>query len=151
MFTKRKTDKYVILLLAGGLFCFFSYRPRFRIATQMPLEFLDTSQVKTKAQRTAEEKLANAYWACVVNSIQWKFTYGNRLPPVPPPEFAITGGDLAPASDISARARYWQKVQQVWNIPTIWNEQYEWNTGWTIAWTDDIKSVGSWFYSRLPR
>src|SRR5690348_9855496 len=115
MFTKRKTDKYVILLLAGGLFCFFSYRPRFRIATQMPLEFLDTSQVKTKAQRTAEEKLANAYWACVVNSIQWKFTYGNRLPPVPPPEFAITGGDLTPASDISARARYWQKVQQVWN------------------------------------
>jgi hypothetical protein len=151
MFVKRKTDKYVILLLAAGVFCFFSYRPRFRISTQMPVEFLDASQVKTKAQHTAEEKLANAYWACVVNTIQWKYTYGNRLPPVAPPEFTITSGDPATADDVSARARYWQKVQQVWNIPNIWNKQYEWDTGWTVAWTDDAKAVGSWFYSRLPR
>jgi hypothetical protein len=151
MFMKRKTDKYLILVLALGVFCFFSYRPRFRIATQMPVEFLDASQVKTKAQRTAEEKVANAYWACVVNTIQWKYTYGNRLPPVSPPEFTINNGDLATASDMAARARYWQKVQQVWDIPSIWTKQYEWDTGWTVAWTDDIKAVGSWFYARLPR
>jgi len=151
MFVKSKTDKFVILLLAIGVFCFFSYRPRFRISTKMPVEFLDASQVKTKAQRTAEEKLANAYWACVVNTIQWKYTYGNRLPAVVPPEFAITSGDPATAADVSARSRYWQKVQQVWNIPNIWNKQYEWDTGWTVAWTDDAKAVGSWFYARLPR
>ena len=151
MFLKRKSDKFVVVLLAGGLFCYLSYRPKFRISAQMPVEFLDTSHAMTKTQRAAEEKLATAYWACVVNSIQWKYTYGNRLPAVPPPEFSITGGDPVAASNGSGRERYWEKVQQVWNIPSIWTKQYEWDTGWTVAWTDDIKAVGNWFYARLPR
>jgi hypothetical protein len=151
MFIRRKTDKYVVLLLAAGIFCFLSYRPRFRITAQMPAEFLDTSHATTKSQRIAEERLASAYWGCVINTIQWKYSYGNRLPSGPPPEFNVSSGDLASASDVSARERYWQKLQQVWNIPAIWTKQYEWDTGWTVAWTDDIKAVANWFYSRLPR
>ena len=151
MFIKRKTDKFVIVLLAAGVFCFLSYRPRAHITAQMPVEFMDTSHLETKSARIAEERLASAYWSCVVNTIQWKYAYGHRLPPVPPPEFSIAGDVLETASDVSARTRYWQRLLQVWNLPTIWTKQYEWDTGWTTAWTDDIKSVGSWFYSRLPR
>ena len=150
MFIRRRFDILIIVLILAGIFCFLSYRPRSRISAQMPVEFLDVSNSENRQQRIAEEKLAKAYWDCVVNTIQWEYTYGYRLPSSPPPEFTVTRGDVPAGSDLAARTRYWQKLQQVWNIPTTWQKQYEWDTAWTTTWTEDLKAVGSWFYAKLP-
>jgi hypothetical protein len=132
-----------------GVFCFFSYRPNFQIVQQMPKEFLDVSASTTPRQRIAEEKLAHAYWNCVVGTIQWKYGYGYSLPATPPPEFAIANSEPG-ASDPAARLRYWGKVHEVWYLAGTWQKKYEWSTAWTTAWSDDIKAVGSWFYARMP-
>jgi hypothetical protein len=147
LFMKRKSDKLIIVLIFGGVFCYFSYRPHFEIAPQMPNEFLDRSAA-SRRQHVAEERLAQGYWKCVVTTIQWKYRYGETLPASPPAEFVIAnneGGD-----DATARLRYWDKVHEVWYLSSTWQKQYKWSTAWITTWTDDIRAVGSWFYSRRP-
>jgi hypothetical protein len=149
LFIKRSFDKLLVVLAVAVVFCLLSYRPRSHISAQMPPEFLDASTVASTRQRVAEERLAKAYWDCVVNNIQWKYSYGSRLPQDPPPEFILTRADFVAGSEPSTRARYWRKLQQLWYMPNTWKKQYEWDTTWTISWMDQVKSVGSWLYSRL--
>ena len=64
------------------------------------------------------------------------------------PDFAPARADIT-AVDTATRARYWQKLQEVWYLPTVWEKHYEWDTRWTTTWMDQVKSVGDWLYSRL--
>jgi len=148
LFIRRSYDKLLLLLAAATVFCLLSYQPKSRINAQMPPEFLDVSGIRNPRQRMAEERLAKMYWGCVVGNIQWEYTYGSRLPQDPPPEFAPAGADIT-AVDTATRARYWQKLQEVWYLPTVWEKHYEWDTRWTTSWMDQVKSVGDWLYSRL--
>ena len=148
LFIRQKFDKALVLLILVVGFCLLSYRPISRITPEMPKEFLDISSIGNTRQRIAEERLAKMYWGCVVGNIQWEYTYGSRLPQDPPPEFAPAGADIT-AVDTATRARYWQKLQEVWYLPTVWEKHYEWDTRWTTTWMDQVKSVGDWLYSRL--
>ena len=151
MFIKRKTDKFVIVLLAAGLFCFLSYRPRQR---QVPAADLPREQGHALVPGRRSGELAGGEGGEVVRRQQPGrdvLAVEGGVGAVVRDTAVIAGDRLETASDVSARTRYWQRLAQVWNLPTIWTKQYEWDTGWTTAWTDDIKSVGSWFYSRLPR
>src|SRR2546430_16352210 len=93
MFIRQKSDKLVILVLLAGLFGFLSYRPKFQINNQVPVEFLSSSDPEPRARTAAEERVAKAYWDCVVNSIQWKYNYGSRLPQDAPAEFIVVRSD----------------------------------------------------------
>ena len=89
-----------------------------------------------------EEKIARAYWECVVNQVQWKYAYGYRLPASPPAEFTING-----VADSDSRARYWRRLQQVWYLPTSWKKDYEWDTSWATQW---FVTSAQWLYSHIP-
>jgi hypothetical protein len=148
MFMRGKFDKLIIPMIFVGVFCFFSYRPHFEIVPQMPKEFPDRSASNTRHEQAAEETLAQRYWKCVVTTIQWKYRFGETLPATPPAEFVIANSDGG--DDAAARLRYWGKVHEVWYLSSTWQKQYKWSTAWITTWTDDIRAVGSWFYSRLP-
>src|SRR5207247_11272960 len=84
LFIRQKFDKALVLLILVVGFCLLSYRPISRITPEMPKEFLDISSIGNTRQRIAEERLANAYWDCVVTNIQWEYHYGFSLPHAPP-------------------------------------------------------------------
>lgn len=149
LFIKRSSDKLLVVLAVAVAFCLLSYRPRSHINAQMPTEFLDAPSVDSPRQRVVEERLAKAYWNCVVNNIQWEYSYGSRLPQDPPPDFVLTRADFAAGADLSNRTRYWRRLHHVWSMPNTWKKQYEWDTTWTTTWMDQVKSVGGWLYSRL--
>jgi hypothetical protein len=130
MLMKWRFDKFVIPLLAAGLFGYVSYQPKFRLRLDMPPAFVDASSSGPAQEQAPEEKIARAYWDCALTEIQWKYSRV-YLPPYPPPEFKITGEDLgAAATDSGIRARYWRKLQEVWYLPSTWKKSYEWNVGW---------------------
>jgi len=152
LFVRQKSDKLLILVLLAGLFAFLSYRPKFQINKQVPVEFLSSSEPEPRARTAAEERMAKAYWDCVVNNIQWKYNYGSRLPQDAPPEFIVIRSDLgANAADGETRARYWRKLQQVWYLPSTWKKEYVWDASWTTRWIETLKDFTRWLQSRLPR
>jgi len=148
MFIKRGYDKVLIPVLAAGIFVYASIRPTFRMRPDMPREFIDASSSLPAQKRASEEKIARAYWTCVVTEIQWKYVYGYHLPQEPPPEFAVaTQGLDTAATDPATRERYWHKLQEVWYLPSTWTKGYEWDFNWLTGW---LRSASQWLHRLLP-
>ena len=136
-----------VILLAAAFFMYGSYQPHYRLSPEMPAEFVDLAS--PSVGKTAEAAVARAYWQCMVEEVQWKYTYGGVLPHDPPPEFSVPGTTLGNnAAAPGTRLRYWQKVQHVWFLPTAWSKGYEWDTAWV---GDAAKSAGNWLYARMGR
>ena len=148
LFIRQKFDKVLVLLISAVGFCLLSYRPISSITPEMPKEFVDISSIGNRRQRLTEERVAKAYWDCVVNNIQWEYHYGSSLPQNPPQDFMPVRADVTTV-DTATRTRYWRKLQEVWYLPTTWQKHYEWDTRWTTSWIDQVKYVGSWLYSRM--
>jgi hypothetical protein len=142
MFIKRGYDKALVPLLAAGIVVYASIRPTFRMRADMPREFIDASSSLSAQKRASEEKIARAYWTCVVTEIQWKYVYGYHLPQDPPPEFTANA-----AADPATRERYWRKLQEVWYLPSTWTKGYEWDFSWL---TNGVRSASQWLYQYLP-
>jgi hypothetical protein len=148
MLIRWKIEKFVIPLLAVGLIVYTSYRPKFRLRLDMPPTFVDLSGSSPAQKRVAEELLARAYWDCAVTEIQWKYSRA-YLPPSPPPEFNVTSEDsTVTAGDPDARARYWQKLQDVWYLPNTWEKSYEWDLGWL---RDPLVSLRGRFHDYIEK
>jgi hypothetical protein len=144
----RKHDIMAIVAVVVCIVAYASFRVEFRLRAQMPPEFFDASRVPAN-KRVSEEKIARAYWKCAVTQVQWKYGYAHRLPDEPPDEFEVTAEEAgAAAHDSAVRARYWQKVRDVWVISSVWSEQYEWNT---IALKQSMQSAGEWLESTMRR
>jgi hypothetical protein len=135
MFIKRrKSDWALVAFLTLGFFLYASYQPRFRLRAEMPPEFIDAPLTGSFSRPNGEEKIARAYWSCLVDNIQWKYGYGHTLPVDPPLDFtAVEGPGLTPEGAAN-RARYWRKVQHVWYLPIAWQKNYEWDFNWTTDW-----------------
>jgi hypothetical protein len=75
--------------------------------------------------------------------IQWKYTYGVRLPDSPPEQFQ-PNTQLAPGSEpiSSSRVRYWHRLQRVWLQPSSWVTSQTWSTDWL---TMPIAKTLNWF------
>jgi hypothetical protein len=142
LFKRQRIDRLLLALIVVGLFLYASYRPRFRLRAEMPPEFLDQSV--NVAKKGGEEKIAQAYWECLVDDIQWKYGYGHSLPGEAPLEFNLG----TQRSDYLAddRARYWHRAQRFWYIRSAWAEEYEWNFDWTTDW---IQTGGEWLHRRF--
>jgi hypothetical protein len=145
MAVHRKHDIAAILLVVLCIIAYASFRPKFRLRPDMPVEFFDASRWPP-AKRASEEKIARAYWRCAVSEVQWKYGYAQRLPDDPPPEFSINVPDALKNS--ASRARYWERLREVWEISAIWQKQYEWNT---ISLRDSFQSAGQWLEEQMRR
>jgi hypothetical protein len=148
MAVQRRYDiiAIVVFVILVGLYA--SIRSEFRLRSTMPVEFFDASRVPAE-KRTAEARIAEAYWKCAVTQIQWQYGYAHRLPDEPPAGFSVTAAEAGSAAQDSAvRARYWQKLRAVWSISTVWHQQYEWNT---ISLTQSLQSAGQWLETHMRR
>jgi len=142
MFIQRKLDKYVLAVLATGLFVYLTFQPVHRLRSEMPPEFTDSPSSAPAPQRAAEERIARAYWNCAVTEIQEQYSYGRQLPLDPPPGFQLTEQPHGTAAETSAaRQRYWRKLRQLWYVPSIWSEHYGWDFTWL---TGSAKAAGEW-------
>jgi hypothetical protein len=148
MAVHRRYDIMAIVALVIIIVLYASIRSEYRLRATMPVEFFDASRVPAE-KRAAEEKIAEAYWKCAVTQIQWQYGYAHRLPDQPPAEFSVTVAEAGSAAQDSAvRARYWQKVRNVWGVSTAWHQQYEWNI---ISLTESLQSAGQWLESHMRR
>jgi hypothetical protein len=148
MLVNRKFDVTAIAVLALGVAAYAAFQPRLRLRPDMPPEFFDAAGV-TLAKKAADRKLAEAYWKCAVTEIQWKYGYAHRLPDDPPAEFSLTVSQVGvAANDESSRIRYWQKVRQVWFLPSVWKEDYGLDLS---SMKRSFESAGGWLEDRMWR
>jgi hypothetical protein len=144
----RRHDLTFIVVIVLCVVAYASFRTEFRLRENMPVEFFDPSRVPA-GHRASEEKIARAYWKAAVTQVQWVYGYAHRLPDEPPDEFVVTNGEAGPAAhDPAVRARYWQKLRDVWGISAVWHEKYEWNT---IVLRQSFQSAGQWLESMMRR
>jgi hypothetical protein len=139
---RRKYDVLGIVILVVGIVAFASFRSEFRLRSDMPVEFFDGQRVP-REKRSAEEKVARAYWDCAVKEVQWKYGYAHRLPEDPPPEFSLSAVEVgAVAKDESVRRFYWQKLRSTWNVAALWKSQWEWNF---VTFRQSLRTGGDWW------
>jgi hypothetical protein len=144
----RRHDILAIVIIVLCVVGYASFRTEFRLREKMPAEFYDSSRAPA-GKRASEEKIARAYWKAAVTQVQWKYGYAHRLPDDPPDEFAVTSEEVGPAAQDSAlRARYWQKLRDVWGISGVWQEEYKLNT---IVLRQSFRSAGQWLESTMRR
>ena len=134
LFKRQKFDWLLVVFVAVGLFLYASYQPRFRLRPDVPPDFVDTPVNGSWQRPSAEEKIARAYWTCLVEDIQWEYGYGHTLPIDPPPDFTAMEGSGMTSEDAANRIRYWHRAQPVWYLPTTWKKDYEWDFNWTTDW-----------------
>jgi hypothetical protein len=145
LFKRQKTDWVLLALVALGVFLYSSYRPRFRLRAEMPAEFVDPGT--DPARKSGEQEIAQAYWARLVEDVQWRYGYGHSLPGDPPVEFNLSmlGKNSVP-EDQATRLRYWRRAQRFWPIRNAWSEEYEWSFEWTTDW---LQTGGDWLHRRF--
>jgi hypothetical protein len=135
MFINRNFDKLAVVLLLIGVFVYASINPVHRLQTDMPKAFSDSPASWPAGKRAEDAKVAQAYWDCVISTIQWKYGFGNQLPQDPPPEFSVSEAQLGGvAVDPVARARFWGKLKEVWYLSSTWKDGYEWDSSWVSRW-----------------
>jgi hypothetical protein len=136
LFKKQKGDWLLLMLIVAGLFLYASYQPRLRLRPDMPAEFVDQSADAFK--NSGEQKIAQAYWGCLVDDVQWRYGFGHSLPAEPPVEFNLgTQGKGSVSEDSATRMRYWHRAQHLWYLNSSWKRQYEWSFDWSTDWLQD--------------
>ena len=148
MLVNRKFDAIVAVAIVG-LLAYATLQPQYRLRADAPPEFMREAHAMPPQKRALEEKVARAYWNCAVTEIQWRYGYGHRLPQSAPAEFTISSPELGPtASDSDTRARYWNRLQEVWYMRTIWSKEYGWNFR---SLSDSFEAAGRWFEEHIFR
>src|ERR1700745_4016496 len=81
LFKKQKGDWLLVGLLIVGLFLYASFQPRLRLRQRMPSDFVE--QRADFSKQGEEQKVAQAYWNCLVDDVQWRYGFGHNLPGEP--------------------------------------------------------------------
>jgi hypothetical protein len=125
MLFSKKTVTLMFVAAVLGIVVYGSFQPTFRLKRDMPKGFMEEQYSWSPQKRTQEEKIARAYWLCALDSVQWNYGYGHRLPDDPPAEFLITAKEVGTAAtDTESRIRYWRNLERVWYLPTTWEKTY---------------------------
>jgi hypothetical protein len=144
----RRYDVIAIIVVVICIMAYASIRSEFRLRSTMPAEFFESSTVP-REKRAVEERLAKAYWKCAVTQVQWRYGYAHRLPEQAPPDFSVTVEQAGrAANDQNLRARYWQKLRELWGVSALWQQRYEWNT---ISLRNSLQSAGQWLENHMRR
>jgi hypothetical protein len=148
MLVNRKFDAIAVVGIIG-LVGYVALQPQYRLRPDPPPEFIREAHSMSPQKRAAEERIARAYWRCAVTDVQWHYGYAHRLPQNAPVEFMISSQEFGPAaSDSDARARYWNKLQEVWYMRTVWNKEYGWNFR---SLSEAFEAAGRWFEEHVTR
>jgi len=120
----------IILFALGAVVALLSRQARMQLLSEPPGAFVAPLPEWQAPRRQAEQRLARAYWACVVNGLQFRYSYGSALPEVAPEEFRINPMTLPDRSVATEQARdfYWQRLRKLW--PYAWRRIYVWDTNW---------------------
>jgi hypothetical protein len=148
MFVKRKLDKIVVILVLAAIFLYASIRPTFHVRGDMPAAFADRSSLTQPADAKQQDKIAKAYWSCVVTQIQWKYGYGYHLPDTAPPEFAVAALELRMGAEADTRERYWRNLRDIWYDPNTWVTEYQWDFGWA---NNPARSTENWLQEHFSK
>ena len=141
MFSRHHTDKLIYPIILFVIILLISYRPQYRLRSEMPSAFFAGSAQKNDSQR----RIAGAYWQSAQTDIQWKYPHGHSLPADPPEEFRVDARSLGSiAVDAATRSLYWHRLQQVWISPEAWQQNYEWDWSWT---SDPFTSASEWLHN----
>lgn len=141
MFFRHSTDKLIYPVIFVVLLLVVSYRPAYRLRSDMPQGFFPATE-PCGPKRPTEQKIACAYWDSAQMNIQWQYPHAHQLPVEMPPAFAIDAPALGPAaSSQEIRQFYWRRLQDVWYVPDTWNKTYEWNWSWA---KDPLEAGGEW-------
>ena len=148
MAVRRGKDVFWILAAVLALLAYASLRSEYRLRAQMPMEFFD-GHALSPARRIQEQRVAEAYWNCALTQIQWNYGYAHRLPEEPPSTFVI-GDERAgtAAKDPVLRARYWQRLREVWDLSSAWQRHYEWSP---ISLRESFRDAGDWLVEHMRR
>jgi hypothetical protein len=146
--SRRKKEIVWILLGVVVLLAYASLRSEYHLRSQMPPEFFNAT-APAQARRADEKRAAEAYWNCAVTQIQWDYGYARRLPDLPPADFVIQADQAgAAARDPVLRARYWQKLREVWVLSSSWQQRYTWSP---ISLRESFRSAGDWLETHMRR
>ena len=139
---RRKYDIAIIIGIVLVLLSFASFRSEFRLQSDMPAQFFDGAQAR-REKRGSEEKIARAYWDCAVKEVQFKYGYAHRLPEDPPEEFILSPQEVGPgARDESLRRYYWQRLRSVWNVSSVWKDQWQFSF---FTFRQSLRTGGDWW------
>jgi hypothetical protein len=125
---------FLLALVPAGAAVYLSTRPVMRLRTEPPAGFIDSNPKWTAKRAAAEDQLGHAYWDAAVQNVQTMYHNGSSLPASPPVAFQVDAETLAASGvkidSAAARAHYWQKLRDLWDQPTTWEQSYGWNTDW---------------------
>ena len=142
--------KLIIVALVAGFFTFISFHPAYQLRDEVPADFREVPGPSAPEKRAAEDKIARAYWDCVVHDIQWKYGRGQPLPPLPPDEFRIKSQDLGnDGGDPKIRNGYWRRLQAIWYAPSIWKKDYKFDLSWMAMPFELARDVVHYFFHKL--
>ncbi len=134
---KPKRTKNVPLWLTcfavlGLATIYLSRHSRMELVPSPPNDFSEVRLAGKAGRQAAEARLAPAYWACAVETLQWEYPHGFELPEEPPAEFNIDAGALPDSIKGAAQSRefYWRQLRKVWGLPQSWKSVYVWDFEW---------------------
>lgn len=123
--------QYILVLVAlipTVLFVYLAAKPVMRLKPNAPADFVEASPDLAAAHTETAQKLAQAYWDWAAVHLAPDYPFGSQLPDQPPALFDAEGPGFPTGVDADvARARYWQKLRQLWANPQSWQKVEAWN------------------------
>lgn len=145
MFYRHHADKLIFPIIALVIFLLLSYRPKSHLISQMPDGFFPGASSTHVYASENDKRIAWAYWETALMNVQWKYSRNSTLPADPPSEFRVDIRALQPATpEAELRQLYWRRLQQVWNSPDSWKNDYQWDFGWV---RDPVEGIAGWIRS----
>ena len=126
----------LIVIILGGLFFYESIRPARRLRDRPPSNFAQERAGMSSQQLREQERIARSYWELAVELVQEEYPFGATLPSSPPDDFIVQD-----ESDAGARARYWNKLREIWDEPEIWVRRYAWDSGWVAELLSALRTI----------
>ncbi len=109
------------------IFVLLSLEPVYKLKENAPQEF----KAVVIASGIDQQRWSDRYWERA-RFLQWKYSYGTKLPDEPVADFHIEDETTLPVSLAEqTRLAYWNKLRQVWLAPTSWTVSYSLDFGWT--------------------
>lgn len=118
----------LVALIPTVLFIYLAAKPVMRLKPNAPADFVEASPDLAAAHTETAQKLAQAYWDWAAVHLAPDYPFGSQLPDQPPALFDAEGPGFPTGVDADvARARYWQKLRQLWANPQSWQKVEAWN------------------------
>ncbi|MGH9351849.1 MAG: hypothetical protein ACRD2G_06790 [Terriglobia bacterium] len=118
----------LVALIPTVLFVYLASRPMMRLAPNAPADFVEAYPELDGAHADTAQKLAQAYWDWAAVHLAPDYPYGSQLPEQPPALFDAEGSGFPTGVEADvARARYWQKLRQLWSNPQSWEKVQVWS------------------------